>query len=150
MALVTGGVIGTLEADNLIAGIYPPAIAHIFTLTTSAVIERGTVLSRESDGTYAVLGAGSGTASVVVAETTLEDDTEVEAYVSGYFYRDQLIFSSDDYELTEEDENNLRLAGILLTDSAEEVIQKTEAEDDTEDETEDETEETTDETESET
>lgn len=138
MAYITGGIVGSIGADNLIAGIYPPAVAQLFDLTTSGIIERGTVLSRENDGTYSVLGTGAGNASVVVAQTTLEDDTVVEAYVSGYFYRDQLIFG-DGYELTEADENNLRLAGILLTDSAEEVIQKTEPVEDVESDTADDT-----------
>lgn len=115
MARVTGGVMDSIGADNLIAGVYPPPVVHTFDLKEADIIERGTVLSRETDGTYAVLGTGTGTASAVVAETTDEEDTVVVAYVSGLFYRNTLTVG-DGYELTADDENNLRLAGILLTD----------------------------------
>jgi hypothetical protein len=109
--MMTENKIGSSGSDNLIAGTYPPVVAKLFDLKGSGIIQRGTVLSREDDGTYAVLGTGSGTASVVVAETTEEDDTVVEAYVSGLFYRNML-----NNTLTEKEENELRLAGILLTD----------------------------------
>lgn len=115
MAITTGGVMDSIGAENLIAGTYPPPVAHVLDLKTSGIIERGTLLSRESDGKYAVIGTGTGTASAVVAETTDEEDTVVVAYISGLFYRNMLIVG-DDYELTEADENNLRLAGILLKD----------------------------------
>lgn len=125
MARTTGGQVGSIGADNLIAGIYPPPVTQVFDLKTSGIIERGTVLGRGADGKYFVLGAKTGTgtsataiegtASVIVAETTEEDDEIVVAYISGHFYRNGLIVA-DDYELTEADENNLRLAGIRLTD----------------------------------
>lgn len=115
MARITGGVFDSIGADNLVAGVYPPPVARVFDLKEAGIIERGTVLSRETDGTYAVLGTGSGTASAIVAETTEEEDTVVTAYVSGLFYRNTLTVG-DSYELTADDENNLRLAGILLTD----------------------------------
>jgi hypothetical protein len=62
-----------------------------------------------------VLGTGKGTASVIVAVPPDEEDTMVEAYICGNFYRNSLVFA-DDYELTEEDENNLRTVGIVLYD----------------------------------
>lgn len=113
MSKITGGIMDTLAADNLVASDYPGLVARALTLTTSAEIQRGTVLTRESDGTYAVLGAGSGTAAAIVAVPTEEDDTVVEAYVSGCFYRNLLL---PENTLTETDEFNLRLAGSLLTD----------------------------------
>lgn len=116
MAMITGGRIGSMVPDNLIAHIYPPCEVFVVTLKEPGQkIERGTVLSREADGTYAVLGTGSGTASCVVAETTMEDDEYAQAYRTGHFYRNALVLS-EGVELTEEDENNLRLAGILLSD----------------------------------
>lgn len=57
----------------------------------------------------------SGTASAIVATDTQEDDTVVEAYVSGIFYRNMLTVA-EGYTLTDADENDLRLAGILLRD----------------------------------
>jgi hypothetical protein len=50
-----------------------------------------------------------------VATDTQEDDTVVEAYVSGIFYRNMLTVA-EGYTLTDADENDLRLAGILLRD----------------------------------
>ena len=125
--MITGGAIGTTGMDNLIAGTYPPAVAKIFDLREPGIIERGTVLGRDSNGKYFVLGATetpegesepvaiSGTASVIVADTTEEEDTVVSAYVSGCFYRN-LLTVADGYTLTEADENNLRLGGIHLRD----------------------------------
>ncbi|MCD8355870.1 MAG: hypothetical protein LUE11_04785 [Clostridia bacterium] len=129
MARMTGDNIGTFKPDNLIAGTYPPVQAFNIDLKESGVIERGTVMSFEDDGTYAVLGTGSGTASCIIADTTQEDDVAAVAYRSGCFFRDALICGTvnttgeeddasttkEDYELTAVDENNLRLAGIVLT-----------------------------------
>lgn len=115
MVVTTGGAFGSTKADNLVAGTYPPLNATVFDLKESGIIERGTVLSRESNGKYAVLGTGTGTAAAIVAETTDETDTIVTAYIGGLFYRNLLVVG-DGYELTEADEHNLRLAGILLKD----------------------------------
>lgn len=115
MGRTTGGMIGSLQPDNLIARMYPPAEAFVIDLAESGIIERGTVMSLEDDGTYAVLGAGSGAASCIIADTTLEDDVTATAYRTGHFYRNGLVVA-DGYELTATDENNLRLAGILLSD----------------------------------
>lgn len=130
MARVTGDNIGTFMPDNLIAGTYPPVQAFNIDLKESGIIQRGTIMSFEDDGTYAVLGTGSGTASCIIADTTEEDDVIAVAYRSGCFFRDALICGTvkkttgegedavtteEDYELTTADENNLRLAGIVLT-----------------------------------
>ena len=115
MAKVTGNPIGTMTPDNLIASMFPPAEAFTIDLKTSGVIERGTVMSLESDGKYEVLGKGTGTASCVLAETTEADDVVGVAYRTGHFYRNGIKVGSE-YALTETDENNLRLAGILLSD----------------------------------
>ena len=115
MGKITGNMIGSLKPDNLIARIYPPVEAFIIDLKESGIIERGTVMSLEDDGTYAVLGAGAGTASCIIADTTTEEDVIATAYRTGHFYRNGLVVA-DGYELTATDENNLRLAGILLSD----------------------------------
>lgn len=131
MARVTGNSIGEMVQDNLIASTFPPAEAFTIDLKTSGVIERGTVMTLESDGKYEVIGKGSGDASCVLAETTEEDDVVGVAYRTGHFYRngikvgtvtkttgegDSAVTTEEEYELTAEDENNLRLAGILLSD----------------------------------
>lgn len=63
----------------------------------------------------ALPSAITGTASAIVATDVEAGDIVVEAYVSGNFYRN-MVTVAEGYALTEEDENNLRLAGILLTD----------------------------------
>jgi hypothetical protein len=115
MSRETGGVVGIFQPDDLIAKVYPPCDVFILELAKAGEHTRGTVLSREEDGTYAVLGAGNGTASAILAEDTDETDTTAEAYRSGHFYRNKLTVA-EGYELTDADENNLRLAGILLSD----------------------------------
>jgi hypothetical protein len=115
MSRETGGVVGTFQPDDLIAKVYPPCDVFILELAKAGAYARGTVLTREADGTYAVLGAGNGTASAILAEETDEEETTAEAYRSGHFYRNKLSVA-DGHELTEEDENNLRLAGIFLSD----------------------------------
>lgn len=115
MGRITGGMIGNLQSDNLIARTYPPVEVFVIDLKESGIIERGTVMSMENDGTYTVLGTGAGTASCIIADTTVEDDVTATAYRTGHFYRNGLT-AADGYELTAADENNLRLAGILLSD----------------------------------
>lgn len=116
MERMTGGRLDKTSADNLIAKLYPQADSFLVELKTAGAYARGTVLSRESNGTYEVLGKGSGTASAVLADATLADDSTAVAYRSGHFNRNALIVA-DDYELSEADENNLRNAGIFLSDS---------------------------------
>lgn len=110
----TGTKMSELVPDNLVAGTFPPLDAFAIELKESGVIERGTVMQRETDGKYGKLAAG-GTASCIIAETTEADDTYAQAYRSGNFFRNNLT-ASEDYELTADDEYNLRLAGIYLTD----------------------------------
>lgn len=114
MTRETGGLVGTCGVDNLIADIFPPTIVMTIDLKTKGVYERGTVMSIESDGTYEVLGSGSGAASCVIAEDTIAEDEIATAYRSGHFYRNGLVLG--EYELTAADEDNLRKAGILLSD----------------------------------
>lgn len=118
MVRVTGGQIDKLTPDNLIAKAYPPTDSFVIELETPGAYSRGTVLSLESDGKYEVLGSGSGTASAVLSDDTLEDDDTAVAYRTGHFNRNALIMA-ENYELTATDENNLRLAGILLSGSME-------------------------------
>lgn len=116
MERMTGGKIGFCGADNLIAKLTPPPDSFIVELKTPGAYARGTVLSLEDDGSYEVLGAGSGKASCVLADPTLEDDATAVAYRGGHFNRKALTVK-DEYELTAADENDLRLAGIFLSDA---------------------------------
>lgn len=115
MERMTGGRIGSTGADNLIAKLSPPPDSFIIELKTPGAYARGTVLSLEDDGTYEVMGKGGGKASCVLADPTLEDDATAVAYRGGHFNRKALIVG-DEYELSAEDENDLRLAGIFLSD----------------------------------
>lgn len=116
MERMTGGLVGSTGSDNLIAKLIPAPDSFLVELKTAGAYKRGTVLSRESDGTYEVLGAGSGKASVVLADDTLDGETTAVAYRSGHFNRLALIVA-EGYELTADDENELRLAGIHLSDA---------------------------------
>lgn len=111
----TGGRIGSTGADNLIAKLYPQPDSMIVELKTPGVYRRGTVLTLEEDGKYEVLGTGSGTASVVLADDTETEDESAVVYRSGHFNRNALRVA-DEYTLSAKDENNLRLAGIFLSD----------------------------------
>lgn len=116
MEKITGGKIGTCGADNLIAGMTPAPSTFVVELKTAGEYARGTVLSLESDGTYEVLGKGTGKASAILERTayTEEEDLAI-AYRSGHFNRAALIMN-DSHTLTAEEENDLRLAGIILSD----------------------------------
>lgn len=123
----TGGKVDATGVDNLIAKLYPQPDAFVVELKTQGEYKRGTVLSLESDGKYEVLGAGSGTASAVLADDTTEEDETAAAYRSGHFNRKALLFGvvkaakegeeDTPYELTAKDEDDLRKAGIFLSDA---------------------------------
>ena len=118
MERTTGGVIGNCAPDNLVADIFPPPDVFTIELKDGAKpIARGTVMAREKDGKFSVMkGEETGTASCIIAETTIEGDTKAVAYRSGNFNRNALI-TEGDYELSADDESNLREAGIFLRDS---------------------------------
>ena len=109
--------IGTVPPpDDLIAGSKGAVYVDLVKISAAGEYKRGTVLSLESDGKYEVLGSGSGTASAVLSDDTLEDDDTAVAYRSGHFNRNALIVAAE-YELTAADENNLRMSGIFLSDA---------------------------------
>lgn len=114
----TGGRIDSTGADNLIAKLYPQPDSMIVELETPGEYKRGTVLTLEEDGKYEVLGTGSGTASVILADDTEAEDESAVVYRSGHFNRKALICDTEGTtgELTAKDENSLRLAGIFLSD----------------------------------
>lgn len=118
MVRETGQRIDGFKPENLLVALYPPPDTFVIELETPGAYRRGTALSLESDGKYEVLGAGSGTASAVLCDDTLEGDDTAVAYRSGHFNRNALIVA-EEYELTAADENSLRISGIFLSDSME-------------------------------
>ena len=120
----TGGRVDSTTVDNLIAKLYPQPDSFIVELKAPGEYKRGTVLTMESDGKYAVIGTGTGEASAVLADDTLADDDSAIAYRSGHFNRNALICGADTEvdgvtvpaALTAKDEDSLRRAGIFLSD----------------------------------
>lgn len=123
----TDGRVDSTGMDNLIAKLSPPPDTFLVELKTKGAYKRGTVLSLESNGTYEVLGAGKGKASCILADATAEEDDIAVAYRSGHFNRNALICAekttendgesvTTEHELTATEENDLRLAGIFLSD----------------------------------
>lgn len=126
MAWKTGGRVDATQPDNLIAKLSPQPDSFIVELKTPGAYKRGTVLSLESGGKYEVLGLGSGTADAVLADDTAAEDESAVAYRRGHFNRKALICGvvkaakeggeDTPYTMTAADENNLRRAGIYLSD----------------------------------
>ena len=118
MVRETGQRIDGFTPENLLVALYPPPNTFVIELKTPGEYKRGTVLSLESDMKYEVLGSGSGTASAVLCDDTMEGDDTAVAYRSGHFNRNALICAAG-YDLSATDENNLRISGIFLSDSME-------------------------------
>lgn len=116
MEKITGGKLGSCGADKLFAGVSPAPSTFVVELKTAGEYERGTVLSFEEDGTYEVLGKGTGKASAILERTAYTEEMNTAiAYRGGHFNRSALIMD-EGHTLSAEEENDLRLAGILLSD----------------------------------
>lgn len=127
-------VIGSTVQDNLIAKLVPTA--ETFGIRMAAgegKLERGTVLFRNADNTYSVYGKAAAEAdpeageseettsavpSCILADPVDATDAAATAvaYRSGNFNRAALIFGSDTYVITADDEDALRKYDIILTD----------------------------------
>lgn len=110
--------LGTVSPDNLIAGVYPAAeVSHKEVKGGQGVLERGTLLAVGSSGLEKIASGTTGKANAVLAETidTAEETTAV-VYVTGHFNANSLIVT-DGYEITAEDKEALRVAGILVSDA---------------------------------
>jgi hypothetical protein len=116
--------VGEIKADNLIAGLTPPAkIASgvIAGLSAAETYARGTVLARsEASGKLYILGAA--TPTDLTADCVLADDTDVATsdtvaavYVMGCFNEARLTVEPG-YTLTVADRDALRTRGIYLGD----------------------------------
>lgn len=127
--------LGSVGYDGLIVANEP--VADVFTVTirkeatAAATYKRGTVMALSASGTAAdgklvILGTTAASNEALTANCILAEDVEVGtaadvtalAYRTGHFARNKLIVK-DSYTLKATDEEELRKAGILLSDAIE-------------------------------
>jgi hypothetical protein len=123
--------LGSVGYDGLIVANEP--VADVFTVTirkeatAAATYKRGTVLALSAgDGKLVILGSTATTNETLTANCILAEDVEVGttadvtvlAYRTGHFARNKLAVASG-YTLKATDEEELRKAGILLSDAIE-------------------------------
>ena len=123
--------LGSVGYDGLIVANEP--VADVFTVTirkeatAAATYKRGTVLALSAgDGRLVILGSTATTNETLTANCILAEDVEVGttadvtvlAYRTGHFARNKLAVASG-YTLKATDEEELRKAGILLSDAIE-------------------------------
>lgn len=123
--------LGSVGYDGLIVANEP--VADVFTVTirkeatAAATYKRGTVLALSAgDGKLVILGPTATTNETLTANCILAEDVEVGttadvtvlAYRAGHFARNKLAVASG-YTLKATDEEELRKAGILLSDAIE-------------------------------
>ena len=116
--------LGTVSADNLVAGT-DPALRVGKLRKNTGKLKRGTVLAKSSkDGTLVILGttASSSDSEVLEPYGILTDDITVPAdedvnmtiYIGGKFNSNRIIMK-DSYQMTEADKDTLRKYGIEFT-----------------------------------
>lgn len=123
--------LGIVGYDGLIVANEP--VADVFTVTirkeatAAATYKRGTVLALSAGtGKLVILGSTATTNETLTANCILAEDVEVGttadvtvlAYRTGHFARNKLAVASG-YTLKATDEEELRKAGILLSDAIE-------------------------------
>lgn len=123
--------LGSVGYDGLIVANEP--VADVFTVTirkeatAAATYKRGTVLALSAgNGKLVILGSTATTNETLTANCILAEDVEVGttadvtvlAYRTGHFARNKLAVASG-YTLKATDEEELRKAGILLSDAIE-------------------------------
>jgi hypothetical protein len=110
--------IDTGKLDQLIAHLSPPADTTATELAAGqGVLRRGTVLYRESNGTYKAMVATKTASRILASDVDTTGETVVaEAYRTGHFAAGQLICGGA-YVLTVADKEALRGVGILLSDT---------------------------------
>lgn len=125
--------LGSVGYDGLIVANEP--VADVFTVTirkeaAAASYKRGTVLALSAgtadDGKLVILSSTATTNETLTANCILAEDVEVGttadvtalAYRTGHFARNKLAVASG-YTLKATDEEELRKAGILLSDAIE-------------------------------
>lgn len=125
--------LGNVGYDGLIVANEPVADVLTVTIrkeaTAAATYKRGTVLALSAgtaDGKLVILGSTATTNETLTANCILAEDVEVGttadvtvlAYRTGHFARNKLAVASG-YTLKATDEEELRKAGILLSDAIE-------------------------------
>ena len=126
--------LGEMNFDGLFTDVVPAVQVRggvIRKQTTSAVtLKRGTILAKSygtaGDGKLVILGSTATTDETLTANCILAEDVEVGttadvtvlAYRTGHFARNKLAVASG-YTLKATDEEELRKAGILLSDAIE-------------------------------
>lgn len=126
--------LGEMNFDGLFTDVVPAVQVRGGTIrkqTTSAVtLKRGTILAKSygtaGDGKLVILGSTATTNETLTANCILAEDVEVGttadvtvlAYRTGHFARNKLTVASG-YTLKATDEEELRKAGILLSDAIE-------------------------------
>lgn len=123
--------LGSVGYDGLIVANEPVADVLTVTIrkeaTAAATYKRGTVLALSAgDGMLVILGSTATTNETLTANCILAEDVEVGttadvtvlAYRTGHFARNKLAVASG-YTLKATDEEELRKAGILLSDAIE-------------------------------
>lgn len=110
--------VGECGQDNLIARLFPRALTTAVKIAAGAgVLARGTVLSKNEDGTCGIMATG-GTAAYILADPVDASGSEVVAavaYRSGNFNPAAVIVAAD-YTLSAEDKDTLRKYDIVFTD----------------------------------
>lgn len=123
--------LGSVGYDGLIVANEPVADVLTVTIrkeaTAAATYKRGTVMALSAgDGKLVILGSTATTNETLTANCILAEDVEVGttadvtvlAYRTGHFARNKLAVASG-YTLKATDEEELRKAGILLSDAVE-------------------------------
>lgn len=123
--------LGSVGYDGLIVANEPVADVLTVTIrkeaTAAATYKRGTVLALSAgDSKLVILGSTATTNETLTANCILAEDVEVGttadvtalAYRTGHFARNKLAVASG-YTLKATDEEELRKAGILLSDAIE-------------------------------
>ena len=114
--------LGAVGFDNLIHSATPSA--EVFSVELAAgqgVLERGTLLASAEGGMVMIDTETTGKANAVLADTvdTGEGAAVVAtAYRTGHFNKNGLKVA-EGYEITDEDKEALRVAGILISDAVE-------------------------------
>ena len=113
--------LGSVGYDGLIVANEP--VADVFTVT---IRKEATAAATAGDGKLVILGSTATTNETLTANCILAEDVEVGttadvtvlAYRTGHFARNKLAVASG-YTLKATDEEELRKAGILLSDAIE-------------------------------
>lgn len=123
MAQILNETIAQMEYDQLLkGGVHPVDTFGVDLKGGQGVLERGTILAPDTTtGNMTILGTTTtGTANCILCEDTDTGDSSTDsipavAYSAGEFLLNRLIVE-DNYALTDEDVESLRIHNIVLYD----------------------------------